>query len=79
MADIFENGIGDWFISDEQKKLNESALKDAEIQRQMQQKLIDSMGSKKAMYSGDSASDQKTYFIIGGMAVVMVFAIIMTT
>jgi len=77
MSDIFENGIGDWFISNEQKKMNESALKDAEIQRQLNKKLIKSMAAKKAMYSGDTNTDKQKYIILGGVAFVMIFAIIM--
>ena len=75
-GDFFDNSIGDWFVSDEQKKLNESALKDAELQRQQTQILIDQLAQKKAMSSGDNATDNKKYLILGGMAIMMVFALL---
>lgn len=78
MADIFNSGIGDWFISDEQKKLNESALKDAELQRQQTEALIEYMQGKKAMASGDTGSDNKKYVIIGVAAILMIAVIVIT-
>jgi hypothetical protein len=71
------NGIGDWFISDEQKKLNESLLKDAELQRQQNAQLLQYMSQKKAMASGDSSTANNKYIILGGVAILMVFTIIM--
>jgi hypothetical protein len=79
MNDFFENGIGDLFISNERKKQNESALKDAELQRQQTEELISYMGSRKAMASGDTNTDKQKYIILGGVAFVMIFAIIMIT
>jgi hypothetical protein len=79
MPDFFDNGIGDWFISDEQKKINESMLKDAELQRQQTEALLEYMGTRKAMASSPQTTDNKTYIILGGVAVLMVFTIIMLT
>jgi hypothetical protein len=71
--DFFENGIGDWFISDEQKKINESMLKDAELQRQQIEQY---MKSRKAMASG-TGSNQTKYIVLAGVAVLMIFTLIM--
>ena len=78
-GDIFENGIGDWFISDEQKKLNESMLKDAELQRQQNEQLLKYMSETKAMASGDTTSSNNKYVIMAGVGILMLFAIIMVS
>lgn len=75
----YSKGIGDWFISDEQKRLNESYLKDAEIQRMQTEEMIDYLSKKKAMSSTGSKPDQQTLLILGGLGVITVFAIIMLT
>jgi hypothetical protein len=76
-GDIFQNGIGDWFISDEQKKINESMLKDAEIQRQQNEQWVKYMSDTKAMSSGDASSDNKKYIVLVGVGIIMIFSIIM--
>lgn len=78
--DIFyHKGIGDLFISNEQKKINDSMLKDAELQRDTQEAMLDYLTTRKAMASGDTASDQQTLVILAGMGILIVFTILMIT
>jgi hypothetical protein len=60
------SALGDIFVSDEQKKLNESLLKDAELQRQQNQQLLDYMQSRKTMVSYNPQSDNNNTLIIAG-------------
>ncbi len=71
-----KNGIGDWFVSDISKKERESALLDAELQRQQQEQLLKYMG-RRAMSSGDTTSNKNKYIILGGLAVLMLAVIIL--
>ena len=75
----YNNGIGDWFISDEQKKINESNLKDAELQREQQAALLEELSRRNAMASGSNSTDQTSLAILMGVGVLFVFVIIMTT
>jgi len=72
-----KNGLGDLFISDLKRKERESDLLDAELQRKQQEQLIDYMGKRKVMYSGDSTTDKNKYLILGGLAVVMLAVLIL--
>jgi len=72
-----KNGIGDWFVSDIAEKERESALLDAELQRKQQEQLIEYMGTRKVMYSGDASTDKTKYLILGGLAVVMLAVLIL--
>jgi hypothetical protein len=81
-GDLFNNTVGDFIGSllpgySAQEKANESALKDAEVQRQLNEALLEQMKNKKVGASlGADTSNQK-YIILGGVALVMVFAIVM--
>lgn len=77
MYDVFNDGIGDWFISDEQKRINESMLKDAELQREQQEAMLDYLTTRKAMASGDTSSDQQTLVILAGVGILIVFTVLM--
>jgi hypothetical protein len=79
-GDLFDNGIGDFFVSEEQKKINTSMLADAELQRKQNEILIEYLKNKKVGSSAiTSNTGNQKYIILGGVALVMVFAIIMTT
>jgi hypothetical protein len=74
------SGIGDLFISDEQKKLNESYLQDAELERQKTEAMIEYLSKRKALAGSPSAGmDQQTLIVLGGVGVLAVFVIIMMT
>jgi hypothetical protein len=79
MEDILHNnGIGDFFISDEQKAMNESIREDADLQRQTQEAMLDYMQNKKVSATMP-AIDQQSVLIIGSVAVIMIFVIIIKT
>ena len=71
-----KKGIGDWLVSDLSREERESALLDAELQRQQQEQLIKYMGTR-AMSSGSTNGDQKKYIILGGLTVLMLAVIIL--
>jgi Flp pilus assembly protein TadB len=76
---MYLNGIGGIFISKSQKKLNESAVQDAEMQRKLQSQLLNYMGNTKATASGDSSTDQKKYMLLAGVGLILVFTILTLT
>ncbi len=63
-----------YVVSDAKKMANESALRDAEAARKQQEAMIEFM-SNKAISSGSQNSNNKTYFIVGG---VMLFGLLAT-
>ena len=73
----YNNGIGDWFVSDIAEKERESALLDAELTRKQQELMLEQMSKRKAMYSGSSSSDNTKYIILGGLSVVMLAVLIL--
>ena len=77
---LYNYGIGDWFISDEQKRLNESLLKSDELQRQQTEAMVKYLSEKKVSAgTASSGIDQQTMLILGGVGVLTVFMVIMMT
>ena len=72
-GDLFENSFGDIFIG---RKLKNQLVENTDLQQEQTKMLLDRLGEKKAMSSGDNATDNKKYLILGGMAIMMVFALL---
>jgi len=68
------NSIGDWFDIKMEEK--ESDLLDAELARQQQEQLIAYMSDKKVTSVSPDSNKQK-YIILGGVALLLVVAIIL--
>ena len=81
-GDLFDNGIGaqigEWWRDRPAYKLKEAAAENAETQKELNDKLIAQLSQKKAMSSGDTTTDNKKYYILGGVAFIMVLVLIIS-
>ena len=80
----YNNSLGDLFQDwrdsrDLKEQERKSALKDAEVQRKLNEQLLSQLSQRKAMYSGDKSSSNSKYIILGGVAAIAVVSLIIFT
>jgi ABC-type Na+ efflux pump permease subunit len=82
-GDFFNNGIGDWFISDQQKHLNQAIVDEAKVQDEQNQTVVDYMKTKTVAGSSNVGNtdevSKSTYLILAGVSFVFLFTIVMVT